>query len=352
MKGQCNDAFWHGVFGGLYLNNLRFALYENLISAEVEADKISYGGQKFIEVRSFDLDRDGSDEILVSSDLMNCYFCPSYGGCLFELDYRPKSFNLLNGLARREEIYHKKIRAGAEKTVNVGVPSIHDLERAKEPGLEEHLNYDWHRRLSFQDHFMPSDTRLDEFMKVRYREIGDFVTEPYSAMVKKSGSEVELKLKRKGNVFIGKRVLPIEILKIISIMKGQSLINVKYEIVNQSQEVLDVVFGVEFNFSMLAGSAPDRYFVFPGKNVSDVKMASIGEIENCSALNIIDGWKGFSVSLESAGLDRLWRFPIETVSQSEEGYERTYQSSLILPNKEIIIKPGGKWVNDIKLTIE
>jgi 4-alpha-glucanotransferase len=352
MKGQCNDAYWHGVFGGLYLNNLRFALYENLISAEVEADKISHGGQKFIEVRSFDLDRDGSDEILVSSDLMNCFFSPSYCGCLFELDYRPKSFNLLNGLARREEVYHKKVRTAAEKKINLGVPSIHDLERSKEPGLEEHLFYDWHRRLSFQDHFMPSDTKLQEFMNVKYREIGDFVVEPYSVMVKKSGSEVELKLKRKGSVSVGNKVLPVEILKVVTILKGQSIMNVKYEITNLSQEVLDAVFGVEFNFSMLAGNSPDRYYVFPGKKAEDARMVSIGEIEHCSSLKIIDGWKGFSVSLESGRLDRLWRFPIETISQSEEGFERTYQSSLVLPNSDIVIQPGCKWTNDLKLTIE
>ncbi|MBI3753874.1 MAG: DUF1925 domain-containing protein, partial [Deltaproteobacteria bacterium] len=31
---QCNDAYWHGVFGGLYLPHLRRSVYENLIKAE------------------------------------------------------------------------------------------------------------------------------------------------------------------------------------------------------------------------------------------------------------------------------------------------------------------------------
>ena len=283
---------------------------------------------------------------------MNCFFSPSYGGCLFELDYRPKSFNLLNGLTRREEVYHKKVRAAAEKKINLGVPSIHDLERSKEPGLEEHLFYDWHRRLSFQDHFMPSGTKLREFMNVTYREIGDFVAEPYSVMVKKTGSEVELKLKRRGSVYMGKQVLPVEILKVVSILKGQSIINVKYEITNLSNDLLDAVFGIEFNFSMLAGNSPDRYYVFPEMKIEDIRMASIGEIEHCSNLKIIDGWKDFGVSLESGRLNRLWRFPIETISQSEEGFERTYQSSLLLPNTDVMIEPGGKWTNDLKLIIE
>ena len=38
--GQCNCAYWHGVFGGLYLPHLRQALYRELLSAEMQADKI------------------------------------------------------------------------------------------------------------------------------------------------------------------------------------------------------------------------------------------------------------------------------------------------------------------------
>ncbi|MFH1709994.1 MAG: alpha-amylase/4-alpha-glucanotransferase domain-containing protein [bacterium] len=351
-KGQCNCAYWHGVFGGLYLNYLRHAVYENLIAAEVEADKVAYGDQKFIEVRAVDFDKESSDEILVSNNLLNCYFSPSYGGCLFELDYRPKNFNLLNGLARREEAYHKKIRTAAQPASAEGVLSIHELVKAKEPGLENYLIYDRHRRLSLQDHFMPTDTQLSDFMSVKYKETGDFVTGPYTAMVKKTGSEVELKLKRKGSLHMGKKALPVEILKVISIMKGQSLINIKYEIMNLSQELLDAVFGVEFNFSMLAGDSPDRYYVFAGKNLDDRRLASIGEVEGCSDLKIVDEWKGFGVSLETSGLDRIWRFPIETVSQSEAGFERTYQSSLVFPNKRLIIEPGSKWVNSLRLLIE
>ena len=38
-QAQCNDAYWHGVFGGLYLPHLRHALYENLIKAEALYDR-------------------------------------------------------------------------------------------------------------------------------------------------------------------------------------------------------------------------------------------------------------------------------------------------------------------------
>src|SRR5439155_1707832 len=33
-RAQCNDAYWHGVFGGLYLPHLRNAIWRNLALAE------------------------------------------------------------------------------------------------------------------------------------------------------------------------------------------------------------------------------------------------------------------------------------------------------------------------------
>ena len=32
LRAQCNDAYWHGVFGGLYLPHLRHAAYSALLS--------------------------------------------------------------------------------------------------------------------------------------------------------------------------------------------------------------------------------------------------------------------------------------------------------------------------------
>src|SRR5438309_7070373 len=35
-RAQCNDAYWHGVFGGLYLPHLREAIWRELARAEAE----------------------------------------------------------------------------------------------------------------------------------------------------------------------------------------------------------------------------------------------------------------------------------------------------------------------------
>ena len=33
-KAQCNDVLWHGVFGGIYLGNLRDNAYKYIIECE------------------------------------------------------------------------------------------------------------------------------------------------------------------------------------------------------------------------------------------------------------------------------------------------------------------------------
>jgi len=57
-QGQCNCAQWHGMFGGLYLNYLRHALYEHLLKAENIVDEKT--GHEFSH-ETFDYNLDGND---------------------------------------------------------------------------------------------------------------------------------------------------------------------------------------------------------------------------------------------------------------------------------------------------
>ncbi|MEO3993913.1 MAG: alpha-amylase/4-alpha-glucanotransferase domain-containing protein [Desulfurococcaceae archaeon TW002] len=100
---ECNDVYWHGLFGGTYIHHLRAEVYRNLIRAENIADKIlrSYG------IKKKDFDFDGVDEVLIEGELLNAYVKPSDGGTLFELDYREygKEGNLINTMSRYPETY-------------------------------------------------------------------------------------------------------------------------------------------------------------------------------------------------------------------------------------------------------
>src|SRR5512135_448561 len=39
-RGQSNDCYWHGLFGGIYISHMRLATYEHLIAAEDAADLV------------------------------------------------------------------------------------------------------------------------------------------------------------------------------------------------------------------------------------------------------------------------------------------------------------------------
>ncbi|NLK51549.1 MAG: DUF1925 domain-containing protein, partial [Syntrophomonadaceae bacterium] len=79
-KAQTNDAYWHGVFGGLYLPHLRQAVYRNLIQAERCLDAARLREERRSGVRAnglvrwetVDYDLDGFKEILVSTPFYTC----------------------------------------------------------------------------------------------------------------------------------------------------------------------------------------------------------------------------------------------------------------------------------------
>ena len=68
LRGQCNDPYWHGVFGGLYAPHLRTALWRSLAEAEAIADRLSHRAHHYEDAVKLDFDADGYEEIYFTSD--------------------------------------------------------------------------------------------------------------------------------------------------------------------------------------------------------------------------------------------------------------------------------------------
>jgi alpha-amylase len=318
-KAQCACAYWHGSFGGQYFNHLRHAVYSQLIRAEIEMEKFSRGGKAYAELSVTDVDKDGKDEVILANSLLNLYFSPHYGGSLFELDYKPKAFNLVNTLARREEGYH-----------------------------QEGLAYDQHLRYSLMDHFLPPDADLDKFSSAAARETGNFIGQSYTFMPKRRPGEVGLALSREGEV----DKIPVRVEKSISLLSKQSIVNIEYKVTNRGEQRDEFWFGVEFNLSMLDGNSKDRYYSVKGIELEDNSLGSKGETANVSLVKAVDGWSGFDVSLELGKPALLWRFPVETLSQSDGEMNHDYQSSVVFPSWRFSLEPKGTWELKITLRIE
>ena len=115
-RAQCNCAYWHGAFGGLYLPHLRNAVYNHLISADNLLEKAAGRGETWIEAAADDFNFDSRQEVRLANDKLVAMVSPSVGGHLVELDVRKIKLNLLATLARRPEAYHRKVLAGAGAT--------------------------------------------------------------------------------------------------------------------------------------------------------------------------------------------------------------------------------------------
>jgi alpha-amylase len=318
--GQCNDPYWHGVFGGLYLPNLRFPVYRSLLEAERKLDAIEK--LPSIRVEESDFDCDGSREILVESDEMNLYFKPDVGGSLIELDYKPIAFNLLDILSRREEGYHRSLMAKGgmlEDSANV-----HEGVLVKELGLENHLHFDWYRHASLVDHFFGPDTTLEAYSQCKYLELGDFVNQPYKHKVDLEKDGVKITMRRDGALWFGDTPHRITVQKAVKFNKDKSEFSVDYTLTNGEQTPVDIWFGVEFSISLMAGDAHDRYYEIEKRSLTDKRLRSIGVEENVKKLSLVDEWLGIETSFTLKHAATLWRHPIETISLSEAGFERIF----------------------------
>src|SRR4030095_10642502 len=76
-RGQSNDCYWHGLFGGIYISHMRLATYEHLIAAEDAADRAL---ETVSEATTRDLDMDGLPEVLVSDEGQVVGVKPGEGG--------------------------------------------------------------------------------------------------------------------------------------------------------------------------------------------------------------------------------------------------------------------------------
>jgi alpha-amylase len=195
-RAQCNCSYWHGLFGGLYLNYLRDTVYHRLIDAELVAENAL--GLPTPRVEVADLDGDLRDEARLVSAQVAAYVELDEGGAVYELDFRPKRFNVLNVLSRRPEGYHRKL-ANAAHISHGGddVQSIHDMTVVKSDGLTDLLVYDAHPRHAFIDHFYAPDVSWEDIVAGHAVERGDFAGGRYQLVAQDSTS---VQLRRAGRI--------------------------------------------------------------------------------------------------------------------------------------------------------
>jgi alpha-amylase len=188
------------------------------------------------------------------------------------------------------------------------------------------LIYDWYERCLFQDHIFPVDTDLDSLQKATHQEWGDFIDQPYQLLGQPSQEEgrAEAGLIRQGNIWAPGGPLPLSLEKKFSLGPGPHL-EISYFLEAPQPEIPALYFGVELNFSFLSGDDSGKRLELAGGEVFGLDKPA--QAQDVSGLSLANHSDGFKVGLTFSEPARIWCFPVETVSQSESGLERTYQGS-------------------------
>jgi len=277
-RAQCNDAYWHGVFGGLYLPHLRSAIWRNLAQAERELRH----GETLVAER-LDLDGDGATEIWIHSASFSALVSPRRGGVIEEYTVFEPGINYADVLTRRREAYHEPARterndASARGALD-GTPSIHDLEHASR--LERLPPVDLANRALFVDRVLSGEVTLSAYSAGEFPAVASWAETAFGVSVDGSPQAVELVLCPADDAMpagLFEKRLRFE-------RSGELTVSYRWD----------------------PGAFPTDAFFCPEMSVSR------------------------KVDVDVTPPAEVWWFPVATVSQSERGFEETVQGYSCTP---------------------
>ncbi|MBX3431805.1 MAG: DUF1926 domain-containing protein [Pirellulales bacterium] len=349
-RGQCNCSYWHGAFGGAYLPHLRNAVYNHLIAAENLLDQYEGRGwqadqQPWVEIAAEDYNLDGRQEVRLASNKLTALVAPAEGGQLYELDARTICHNLGATLARRPEAYHRAVLRGPS-AAGGDVASIHDRVVFKQDGLDQRLGYDPYQRNCLVDHFFAADVSHADVAAGRAQEFGDFLRAPFHAKLRRSDDRVQVQLTREGRVF----ERPVKMTKGITLGMADATLEIAYYLENVPGDV-GLHLCPEFNFAGLPSGADDRYFLDAAGN----RLGQLGrqlDLQGVTRIALVDEWLGIEAGLSFDAPTAVWTYPVETVSQSEGGFELVHQSVAVVPHWMVVPDADGRWSTTLRLTVD
>jgi len=275
-RAQCNDAYWHGVFGGLYLPHLRNAIWRNLALAEAELRR----GEGLV-VERLDFDGDGAEELWIHSGVFSAVVSPERGGVIEEYTVFEPGINYADVLTRRRESYHEIApgHAGGDASPAVnGTPSIHELEQMVR--LQRLPPVDGSNRALFVDRVLASDVTLEGYMGGAFASIACWSCSVFDATVEQSSQAVEVVLRPVSGAAAG---------------------------LVEKRIRLDPTGELSARYRWDPTAFPPDAFFCPEVSLSR------------------------EVELDLTPKTEVWKFPVATVSRSERGFEETVQGYSYTP---------------------
>jgi 4-alpha-glucanotransferase len=345
-RGQSNDCYWHGLFGGIYIAHMRAATLEHLIAAEDVADR-ELGLLDRAELG--DLDLDGRDEVLLGNAGQVVTIDLDEGAGIGAWDLRAARHAATAVMRRRPEAYHETLRrheavgraAAAPAGEGAAPASIHDVVRTKEKGLAEHLIYDGYERRSALVRFLPVDQTSAAWRAGGGADAGDFVDGAFRLLELGPGGAL---VARDGWVTAGGGPpQAVRVTKRAAVGGGRldPTLRVEVSIENRSDQALRARIGVEWATTMLGGGGnPAAWWELAGERSRHDGHGSAAGVGQLAQGN---DWLALAIATTVNPSSDAWWAPIETVSNSEDGFERVYQGSALLLSWPVDLQPGQGW---------
>jgi 4-alpha-glucanotransferase len=352
-RAQCNCAYWHGLFGGIYLNWLRAALWHHLLSAEAILAELDLGPRYRVHTLE-DVDLDGRDELVIETPQLCLTVAPHRGGALTSINLRAAAFNPTDVLARRIEDFHARlpqaIVVGDRSELPLGddgkPKSIHDIILAKEPNLERLVIDDPAPRACSQEWIFEGEPRaLADALCA-----GTAAPVYAPALAAWSPPEVTTDGPLCASLYADLAPQgrpPLRLSKVYTVADPETL-HVDLTLANLSQhQTFCGRFASAWNLTLLAPDAPNRTLQFD--DGAPMTPNSAPGVVDATAARLSDGWHAVALDLCSSPPAQFLHHAIETVSQSEEGFEKTYQGTSLLPSWQLELKPGA--TTSVRLTL-
>ncbi len=325
-QSQCNCAYWHGVFGGLYLPHLRNAVYQSLIRSQKALDGIKATVARPVW-ESRDWNFDGHLEHTLNTPLI--YLSFNHRAEIDQFWLKTTGFNLCDTLMRRPEAYH-------QDSGESGAPDTAELIYDREP------------KAFCADRFLPPGFAFEPY---RLQEYPDNYRFEVREALTESGAGFEA-IRFSGVIRDEMGGIVAEMEKSYRLSEGHTL-DVGWRVLNLSEMPFGVRVVSELLFCLLAGWSSDRFLRWAGVDGKEVREmpASDGEMDSCRRLEVVDLAQKIRFTLRHDG-SGTWRYGQQTVSRSESGSETVYQGTVVLPVFDVDLAPRAACSQSISIRIE
>ena len=222
-----------------------------------------------------------------------------------------------------------------------GAPaSIHEIVKVKQEGLLDHLRYDAYERRSALVRVVPADTTPEAIASGSADELTDLRDGTWALEDLDADRVV---LRRLGHVRSGDRSIAVEATKTIWLSGGRTDPRLDVQLViarlgDQVDKRLDALVALEWSTMLLGGGHnPGAWHDLDGRRIAHDETATA-----IATSRMIAGNDQLGITVETT-TDRPvdgWIAPIETVSNSEGGFELVYQGSTTWLVAPLRLAPG------------